>query len=78
MTDDFLPEDLAEAKMSTKLVYRALADADEPLTNRQLKNRARCSGRGVRVGLNELDAHNLLVTYPAPDARQRQYTLPDG
>jgi len=78
MTDEFLPEALADATTSTKLVYRALASAEAPLSRRRIKIQARCSGRSVGRALNQLADADLLVRQPADtDAYQWVYDVTD-
>jgi DNA-binding MarR family transcriptional regulator len=79
MTDPFVPEDLADAKMSTKLVYRALRQADDPLTRRELKIAARCSGSSITRALNRLEQRDHLrrTTATTPGATYA-YGLREG
>jgi len=77
MTEDWLPEDVAETPMATRLVYRALADAPTALDKGVLRNRARVSGSSLERALRRLDEVDRLQRVPAEsDRRLWAYTTP--
>ena len=66
-------ERLRELPLSSKLVYKVL-EADPPLTQGQIRERALLPARTTRDALAKLDEANLIDerTY-IPDARKRLY-----
>ncbi|AXR80803.1 helix-turn-helix domain-containing protein [Natrarchaeobaculum sulfurireducens] len=70
------PSDLEDHPPSTKLVYKVLEYADEPLTQAEIKTEAQLTQRTVYNALGDLQEIDLVESRPyTDDLRKRLYSL---
>jgi len=76
MTDaTTVPERLADAPASAKLVHAVLEDADRPLAAAELAERAHLPKSTTHRALSVLEERDVVDPTPARDARRTRYRL---
>lgn len=74
MTQPPIPDEIVEESPATKLVYRELAAAEEPLPFGELVDRTTLSKRATRRGIRALERVGL-VTESDADREDHRVTL---
>lgn len=71
-----VPDEIADAPPSVKLVYLVLEAADEPVSQHELADRANLNVRQAREALATLDQYGLIDERPnLRDLREKHYIV---